>query len=290
MKLALTEEITASRRLLLNQYAFLDGDGGFSAIPNSAHDSAESSSRFPYQMTMRYSSLKKNSTKKYRYTETEIEQKAIQLQRLMWQQREQIWPGIKAAPLDVLDPILALELVGYDFELSETLGYYFYDGKQIEVAGMIDSSKNHVHMSRKFPHSVRNFTAAHEVGHALLHDARGLHRDRSLDGSSMSRDPIEYEADKFASYFLMPRKQITACFQKIFGAGVFFLNEETAFALSGKELHNLRRTCTTARDLASLLASATSYNGVRFASLANQFRVSREAMAIRLGELKLFSF
>ena len=41
------------------------------------------------------------------------------------------------------------------------------------------------------------------------------------------------------------------------------------------------------RDLAKLLADSESYNGVRFISLANQFRVSTTTMAIRLEELEL---
>jgi hypothetical protein len=43
----------------------------------------------------------------------------------------------------------------------------------------------------------------------------------------------------------------------------------------------------TLRQLSRVLASAEHYNGLQFNSLANQFRVTNEAMAIRLEELEL---
>jgi len=42
--------------------------------------------------------------------------------------------------------------------------------------------------------------------------------------------------------------------------------------------------------LARLLAAAESYGGSRFVSLSERFRVSREAMAIRLKDLNWLKF
>ena len=75
-----------------------------------------------------------------------------------------------------------------------------------------------------------------------------------------------------------------------FLAEQFELNEETAFALTGGALTVVQNRFRTQRDLARWLASTESYNGARFASLAKQFGVSVEPMAIRLEELRLLRF
>ena len=184
---------------------------------------------------------------------------------------------------------LALRCIGFRSELVDSLGQYLWEGEYLEVAGTIDGSERTVQISRRFEAPVRKFTAAHELGHALLHDAQGLHRDRALDGTELGipRDHTEWEADVFATYFLMPEKQIRTAFEHAFKAREFVLNEETAFALTAGDLETLRATCSDVRDLSRVLARTTQYDGVQFYSLVEQFGVSAEAMAIRLEELRL---
>ena len=80
------------------------------------------------------------------------------------------------------------------------------------------------------------FTAAHELGHALLHNIDMAHRDRGLDGSSIpSRAPIEVEADKFAAYFLMPKQFVTDAFEVRFGEIPFAITTDTSHRLN--EVH-----------------------------------------------------
>lgn len=288
MAKSLDDKITASRRLMQNPYAYLNEFGGFSAAQDSSYIQPDAFRGFPQQAKGKYSSLVRNKRKNCHHSSAGIEKKAIHLQRRMWQDRSEIWfDAVPSSPVDMLDPAVAFRLIGYDFDLDETLGQYFSDGKPIEVAGTIDDLSKQVRISRQFPYDVRNFTAAHELGHALLHDARGLHRDKPLDGATISREPIEIEADKFASYFLMPEKLVRACFQGRFATDNFFLNEETSFALARGSSLDLKRNCKNLRYLCRVLASAESYNGLRFSSLATQFRVSSEAMAIRLEELEL---
>lgn len=283
-----TEMIAASRRLLQDPYAHLDEFGGFSASEIPAGIQPDAFRKLSQQAEGKYSALVLNKRGNRRYSNAEIETKATDLQRKMWQDRSQIWPVTAPSnPIDILDPAIAFRLIGYDFDLEETLGRDFYDGKQIEVAGIIDDTSKRVRISRQFSYDVRSFTAAHELGHAILHDARGLHRDRPLDGTSVSREPIEREADKFASYFLMPGKLVKTHFVAHFGTNSFALNDDTSFALTRGTSLDLRKDCRTLRDLSRILASAMSYNGLRFVSLAGQFRVSVEAMAIRIEELGL---
>ena len=285
------EKIAESRRLLQDPYAYFNEFGGYSAAEDSRWPQQNAHVEFPRNLTEKYSSLLRNKQKNRRYSDSEIEAKAIEVQRMMWLDKDQIWPdALPSNPICVLDPATAFRLFDFDFDLEESLGQYFNDGKQLEVAGIIDDSSRRVRISRKFPPHVRSFTAAHELGHALLHEARGLHRDRPLDGTCISREHIEREADKFASYFLMPGKLIRASFETHFGTSQFLLNDDTGFALSRGTTLDLKGGCRSLRDLSRILASAESYNGLRFDSLASQFRVSVEAMAIRIEELELVAW
>lgn len=284
-------ELSESRKLLQDPDAYLDDLGGFTAsqqggssIPDEAYP------KLRQKMTRDYESLAGSAKSKRRHSDIEIERKAIDLQKRLWLDKTKIWSDTAIAdPIDVLDPSVAFGLLGFDFELADTLGLYSNDGKQVEVAGMIDDAEKLVRISRQFPFDVRNFTAAHELGHALLHDARGLHRDRPLDGTAIARSGIEFEADRFATYFLMPSKVVRARFSQHFGTEKFFLNEATGFALARGNSFDPVQKCRTLRDLSRVLASVESYNGIRFRSLASQFRVSVEAMAIRLEELELLT-
>lgn len=289
MDKSLSDSITASRQVLQNPYAHLGEDGGFDALPASAHAQALAAHGLPQDLIQKYIGQEANTPIKPRYSVIEIELRARSLQASLWKDRERIWPDATPTnPINVLDPFMALRLLGYDCGLDETLGQFDSNGKQLEVAGILDKGARQVRVSRQFPDAVRSFTAAHELGHALLHDTgTSLHRDRPLDGSMQARTGSELEADKFASFFLMPAKQVQAVFERFFLTDQFMLNEATAFALGQGDYDALCNKCKTLRQLSRLLAGAKHYNGVHFMSIANQFLVSDEAMAIRLEELGL---
>lgn len=274
-----SDTITKSRKLLQDPYAYLDEFDGFSALSNDSNMQIDSFAR-----------VSREGVEKTLHAHTEIEQKARNLHKRMWQNRNQIWSKtVPSNPIDMLDPVVALEFCGYRCDLVETLGQFQSDGKLIEVAGIIDKPSAKVRISRQFSQSICNFTAAHELGHALLHQTSGLHRDRPLDGTIISRDAIEMEADKFATFFLMPRKLVKTTFEKLFITDKFSLNEETAFALGLGGFMELNEKVKNLRQLSRMLASVEYYNGRHFISLANQFRVSVETMSIRLEELELLA-
>lgn len=272
-----SDEIARSRRLMQDPYAHLDESGGFSALLNSSHMQADSCSPVEQEI------IERN-----RHSHIEIEQQVKNLHKRMWQNRNKIWfNAMPSNPIDMLDPVIALKFVGFDCDLVETLGQFNNRGKLTEVAGTIDKSLSKVRISRQFQQNIRNFTAAHELGHALLHQTDGLHRDRPLNGETISRDPVESEADKFATFFLIPRKLVKTTFEKFFLTDKFSIEEATAHALCQGDFVTLKNKCKTLRSLSKMLASAEQYNGLHFTSLAKQFRVSTEAMAIRLEELEL---
>ncbi len=148
-----------------------------------------------------------------------------------------------------------------------------------------------VRISRQLPFVTRRFTTAHELGHALLHKQAGLHRDRPVDGpAAKQRSSTEMEADKFASCFLMPEKLVKKRFASLFGTERFVLDDAAMFMLKAGGVTDFDEKSISLRKLSRALASIQSYNGRHVDSLASQFHVSIEAMAIRLEELNLIDF
>lgn len=235
--------------------------------------------------------IKQGNTK---LSDSNIEDVAKKLQNIMWRYRNTIWKRRSfESPREILQPQVAFEkLLNYTVFKRERLNPYKMFGETVEIAGIIDSSKEAVVVSTIFPVQTQNFTLAHELGHALLHKQTVLHRDRATDGSSalMTRDRTEIQADKFATYFLMPEKQVRATFHELFFTETFSPNDETVFALTGGRLDSFLLRCRNLRELARIIASADSFYGTSFRSIANLFNVSEGAMAIRLEELGLVEF
>lgn len=230
------------------------------------------------------------STAKTSYSDEEIDSRASDLRRIIWDRRAALWADseVPANPTHLLDPEVALRLLGFNFNLVETLGTFSSEGKNYEVAGLLEAQPGRVSVSRQMRPDIRLFTAAHELGHVLLHpNLKEAHRDRPIDGSAVARSRIEKEADRFASSFLMPAILLKTRFALTFGKGQFSLTDETAFALFGADFDVARRKMTSLRKLSVTLAGSERYNGRSVESLAKQFGVSTMAMAIRLEELEL---
>lgn len=210
------------------------------------------------------------------------------MHRHIWVNREAIWGSkVPKDPVEMLDPKVVANLFGFSYHEESGIGIHQTSDGDADVAGLIDDSANAIYISPQFTPKIRRFTAAHEIGHAALHNLQGaMHRDRP-DESQRQRDPKEREADRFATYFLMPENLVVARFLEIFHNHPFEITSETAFALGFKNANELARKCRTRRELARLLASTEHFNFEHFVSLANQFHVSTEAMAIRIEELGL---
>ena len=154
----------------------------------------------------------------------------------------------------------------------------------VEVAGAIDKDKMEVRLSDKLDSGVLRFTAAHELGHALLHQHIGMHRDRPLDwGRSTARPAIEIEADRFAVSFLMPEKLVRREFFLRYNCEHFEASDDLLFILGFNNFNNIQRN---RRDYSRVLASKNLIKEKNMlSSLAERFCVSVEAMAIRLEEI-----
>ncbi len=145
--------------------------------------------------------------KQDRYTKDELFQIAKNIHSELWLNRDNIWSDSGALlPVQIIDPATTFNLHGYEFEEVVSLGMDFVDGENVEIAGYVDNENKVAKVSRQFAPDVRRFTCAHELGHAILHKQKTLFRDRALDGGSVGgkRPQIEFEADTFATFFLMP--------------------------------------------------------------------------------------
>jgi len=215
----------------------------------------------------------------------QIAKAARQLAHSTYIERDNLWPeGVPEEPVQLLNPEKAFYLLGYAYHEVDTLGEI---EPGVDVAGIIDKDKKEVFISRRYPVAVRNFTAAHELGHAIMHQQSGLHRDKPIDGSTGGqRDSIEKEADYFAACFLMPEKLLRSVFAQRFPDEV--LNHEVLRdLLNRKSDKKTEKQLKTTRGLARALAGLDSINGHAVPSLAGYFKVSLEAMAIRLEQLEL---
>lgn len=310
-------QIAKSRFLLGNPYAYLDENGGFSAVELSASSSVSeivtlkadrSNKQNPYahieeiqeslvetdnKPALLFSELAQNAFKLYSENQPrndyQIERTVESLKQIIWKCRNEIWGSQLASdPIKLLNPSLILEKLGFEIERTSSLGTFQNAGKSYEVAGEIDRNSNTIRLSDQEPHISRNFTLAHELGHALMHAQTGLHRDpRPEDRVNFKREQVEKEADKFASFFLMPEKLVSAEFKKTFMVDEYILNDDRSYALNPSRNEKITLQIQSKRGIARLLAQTDNYNGEHFEPLCKRFNVSIESMAIRLEELEI---
>ena len=146
-----------------------------------------------------------------KYNNKDIESKSLDLLNSYGRDR-----NIKAVP--PIDPIDIIEYLGYDIVYSND---GIYTGKNI--LGGLNIDKRHVEVNeRENTHKGReNFTLAHEIGHILLHSERiSLNNNEKLCRTEAgidinTPDQLEWEADKFAAFLLMPTENVNKAFNSI---------------------------------------------------------------------------
>jgi len=217
----------------------------------------------------------------------DIEREARKVQFEIWSQRKILWntePRIEA----MFEPRVVARFLDLEYEIRASIGAI--DSLRTEAAGTLDRRRGVIAVSAKFDQHVQRFTAAHEIGHYILHGWLGYgvaHRDRPIfEIGSATRSPTEAEADYFAACLLVPEKLLATEFEARFGTRrPLPLTETIAWHL------RLPNTVFDAkRDplmFARALARARSFDAARFPSLCDHFGVSVSAMAIRLRETGL---
>jgi len=218
-----------------------------------------------------------------------IEKKAHDLHKDIWQEKASLWPEGAPEPIGMLEPQVAARILDVDFYIEVSLGQFGDSGNPFEVAGAINRQKRTISVSQQFQPDIMRFTGAHEIGHWILHHDEVMHRDRPINGSKVARELKEKEADYFAACFLMPAKLLRSKIKQTFGMELpIRVDENIAFWLCPNEPDDLVRPTAGSDARERVFASAKSFRGRHFVSLAEQFRVSPAAMAIRLKEIGTF--
>ena len=141
-----------------------------------------------------------------------IEEKAL---KLINDYSNEIGRPIKP-PIPVFEII---EFLGYDvdfrkdglYEDHNYLGGLLIDEKIVELNENLSNQEGRMH-----------FTVAHEIGHIVLHAENSLIKNRrhnlmlkiNDEFGDKKLEKIEREADTFASYLLMPRREVQDCFMR----------------------------------------------------------------------------
>lgn len=219
----------------------------------------------------------------------QIENEAIRLRHEIWDRRAHFWPGRQPHPLEVLDPQTAARVLGVDLQYFHELSFALPQ-QRFATAGLLDRPNNKIAIARCYGSEIALFTAAHELGHFLLHKEKlVLHRDMPISGlDQVPADPLEREANYFAGVYLMPTEFLTKVFKARFGSAPFVFDHAAAHYLRPGDVASLLHPYPGSRARSVALASAQTYAGRAFgSSLAQFFKVSVASMAIRLRELEI---
>ena len=222
----------------------------------------------------------------------QIQNQARHIHKEIWANKHLLWPDQQLTPLQMLSPEVAAEILGLTYVEFQELdsGPFIFRGKRMRIAGLLDRQAKKIAVATQFSKEIVKFTAAHEVGHWLLHPNEIMHRDRPIDGSNNleeARPIIEKEADYFAACFLMPENLLITKFEEVFGKEPFIFDDAASFNMNPSDPDMLLNANKDSLDREFALARCTAYNGRQIYSLSKKFGVSDSAMAIRLKELRL---
>ena len=223
-----------------------------------------------------------------------IQQKAAELRQRVVQGLQERDEEPKNAK-HYLDPRHAADQLGYDVEVRGDLDAELRlvddraRAKRGVITGLLAREERRVAVSDRFSPQEQRFALAHELAHSVLHPQLPvMHRSR-LDGSK--GDPKEREADAFAAEYLMPVKWLRTHLKRKFGECPVRVTETLAWWLDRQEPERfLHSTPEDDYALALAIANCSNIGGGRFASMAEEYGVSAQAMAWRLIELKLFGW
>jgi Zn-dependent peptidase ImmA (M78 family) len=220
-----------------------------------------------------------------------IEKEARRVQYEIWSQRSLLYPLGEPPLRSMFEPRRVADYYGLEYDEREHMAAEHGHVRGFEAAGVLDRRRGILAVSTRFPYVTQRFTAAHELGHFVLHPWIGdqvVHRDRPLNGPTNGRPIHEQEADHFAACLLMPRKLVEEAFDARYGTKrPLALTEAVAFHLGVRDASPLFSAPRGSLLFAAAVARADKFDTKRFPSLADHFGVSNSAMAIRLHELDL---
>ena len=220
-----------------------------------------------------------------------IEKVARDLQMQLRDRQAIFWPGQQVTPLDICDPWVAAQHLGY--EVQE--GWLDSEGSRAgryQLGGFLNRQAKLIGISDQQKPRTQRFTLAHEVGHVLMHPGIHHHRELPLAGITEPREavePKERQANQFAGCFLVPTKQLRLAFRACFGVEQLTPTDEVAYELLGAGFKSLMNSPYESLHFERLVAQAVRFRGRHFGALNELFQVSATTMAIRLRQAALTS-
>ncbi|MDX2198004.1 MAG: ImmA/IrrE family metallo-endopeptidase [Phycisphaerae bacterium] len=216
----------------------------------------------------------------------EIERRAARLLADYQQQRGAA--DVLPVPIDEIVELhlqLRLEITNLSQRLAipGVLGALYRENRCIAIDASLDPN-NHPAQEGRY-----RFTLAHEVGHWQLHRSIGgvtllelATEQITAEQRVRTHQRIELQANLFASCLLMPRRLVRAVWRELRGTDGPFCVEEAAKGGDYLIMRTiLRSTLGSERDAEDVLLERFSR------PFARRFRVSGEAMRIRLEQLGL---
>lgn len=156
---------------------------------------------------------------------------------------------------------------------SENIKYREIEADETKFAGVFTKAPNEqkyiVINSNMNNNGRKNFTIAHELGHYFLnHELKHAEFDKQVNEECSNKEPMEYEADYFATCLLMPEDKITPAVKSI--------------------LYNCYKTNYTF----PLLINNQNYKtwAIMCKELTKRYGVSETALRYRLSSLNLVKF
>jgi hypothetical protein len=231
------------------------------------------------------------------YRKEFIRQQARQLLSSYWRYIQQrVSRTIKAEEILPIDPrALATNILGLTFDDPEEIRSTTNDrGLRIEIAGMVERQDKRITVARRLSPEIWRFTAAHEIGHYLLHRQCSSYRDSPATDAEIRnerRSPFEKEADRFAAELLMPTRLLRQLFSRMFGDPIncALMDEDQAFYLTEGKTNAWQIRELAPLDGAELVAECRPMISTDGRSLVEIFGVSSTAMAIQLLDVGLVS-
>jgi hypothetical protein len=219
------------------------------------------------------------------WTRSDIELEARRLLAEIERHAATLWPHTQPERLYMCDPEAACRVLGLQYLPDQHLGKY----GGTATAGVMDRRHKAILLSSEQRFDILRFTAAHEIGHYLLHADDMLLRDRAIaHHGDVGRDSKEGEADYFAACLLAPPKLLRAAFKARFPVGEPMTNTLTnCYALSRTDHQRLASLNPGSSEFTLAVARAQSFDGAPFKSLVKLFNISPTAMTRRLQELEL---
>ena len=174
------------------------------------------------------------------------------------------------------------------FPFADIHGAIWFDSGLIGIDTSLDPSINPLMLDRY------RFTLAHEIGHWRLHRKyfkTSPHEHIPFDGNLATPDVIcrsvekrkrvEWQADQFAAYLLMPQDMLLNAWQELRGDDLHPIEQAEIHELTSSEVISYR-----GREPQNQTERDRGASELFCRPLADKFQVSREAMRIRLESLK----